>query len=118
MFGIAYNDLFVQHYAQQTIQITKETYDHKVKRIIREVTGSEAEHYTELWTHESGLRFDAKNPSSGACGIVQALPCSKLPCGLTIKDVECQIRWGLSYVEQRYGSGTQALNFWDENNWY
>lgn len=65
---------------------------------------------------ESGCRPDAINPSSGACGIPQALPCSKLPC--TLQDPVCQLRWMSQYVAQRYGSWSAARAFHLRMNWY
>jgi hypothetical protein len=69
-----------------------------------------------LILHESGCRPDAINPSSGACGIPQALPCSKMNC--TLQDPVCQLRWMSNYVTQRYGSWRNARVFWEQNNWY
>lgn len=69
-----------------------------------------------LILHESGCRPDAINPSSGACGIPQALPCSKMKC--TLQDPVCQLRWMDSYIKARYGSWANAKAFWVANNWY
>ena len=73
-----------------------------------------------LWNHESGWQWDATNPSSGAYGIPQALPASKLAtAGDDWKDnAATQITWGLNYIAERYGSPTQAKRFWLANNWY
>jgi len=65
---------------------------------------------------ESSLNSHAVNPSSGACGLFQALPCSKMKCALG--DTECQIKWGLGYIKNRYGTPTEALNFHLAHNWY
>ena len=64
----------------------------------------------QLIINESGCRPDAVNPSSGACGIPQALPCSKMPC--TLQDPVCQLRWMNAYVTERYSSWEGALGFW------
>lgn len=77
------------------------------------VSGADADF---LILHESGCRPDAINPSSGACGIPQALPCSKMEC--TLNDPVCQLRWMDSYVKSRYGSWANAKAFWVANNWY
>lgn len=55
---------------------------------------------------------------SGACGIFQALPCSKL--GTQGLDLENQVAWGLNYVKSRYGTPSKALAFWKAQspNWY
>ena len=63
-----------------------------------------------LIINESGCRPDAVNPSSGACGIPQALPCSKLPCSL--QDPVCQLKWMDGYVKARYTTWERALGFW------
>lgn len=65
---------------------------------------------------ESGWRLDAINPFSGACGLFQFLPCGKMNCDL--EDAECQIDAGLNYIKGRYQNPTNALRFWQENNWY
>jgi len=67
-----------------------------------------------LIMRESGCNPNAVNRSSGACGIPQALPCSKLG---TNDPVE-QIRWMQNYVVRRYGSWAGAVAFHNANNWY
>jgi hypothetical protein len=71
-----------------------------------------------LISHESGHDPLAINPSSGACGLFQAHPCAKMRCALD--DVDCQIRWGIGYIEQRYGDPTTAWEFWNAQSphWY
>ena len=71
----------------------------------------------DLIQRESGCNHLAVNPSSGACGIPQALPCSKLPQGLNTPPVE-QLKWMQNYVMARYGSWESAIAFHDSNNWY
>lgn len=66
----------------------------------------------KLIINESGCKPHAKNPSSGACGIPQAWPCSKLPCELNNSGAVCQLKWMDSYVKGRYGSWDKALSFW------
>lgn len=87
-----------------------------VVSVISKYAGAATPAAIELWRRESGLRPGAINKSSGACGLVQALPCSKLPCSLS--DTECQVKWGTEYVSRRYGGFEQALAFHDKNNWY
>jgi len=119
-FDINADQLFVRNYEQVTTVTTRETHAHKVERLIHEYSGSHATQTIQLWGGESGLRWWAKNPTSGACGIPQAHPCSKMPCELTFADVECQIRWGYDYIKNRYGDGRQALAFWQSQlpHWY
>lgn len=67
-----------------------------------------------LWTRESNWNPAARNRSSGACGIPQALPCSKIPD----MSPQGQIEWGLNYIKQRYGTPTKAWQFWLAHHWY
>lgn len=68
----------------------------------------------DLIYRESGCRVDAKNASSGAYGIPQSLPGSKM--AEFGDDWETnpvtQIRWMTKYVNNRYGGWRQALDFW------
>jgi hypothetical protein len=61
---------------------------------------------------ESNCRPNAVNPTSGACGIPQAYPCSKMKCALNNSGAVCQLKWMQSYVMRRYGSWDSALSFW------
>ncbi len=72
----------------------------------------------ELWTRESGWDNMARNPSSGAFGIPQALPPTKMPKAAQEGDPASQIAWGLQYIKGRYGSPSSALAFHDAHNWY
>jgi uncharacterized protein YabE (DUF348 family) len=67
-------------------------------------------------TKESTWRPDAVNKSSGACGLVQALPCSKL--GANWSDPVVALKWQAQYVNERYGGYRQAYEFWTRNKWY
>ena len=59
-----------------------------------------------LWTRESNWRINADNPSSSAYGIPQALPGSKMSSAGAdwATNPVTQIRWGLGYIQDRYGS--------------
>ncbi|GAA1691757.1 hypothetical protein GCM10009808_05920 [Microbacterium sediminicola] len=65
---------------------------------------------------ESGWNPNATNRSSGACGLVQALPCSKVP-GNGYDPVD-NLRWANGYAVGRYGSWAGAYNFWINNHWW
>jgi hypothetical protein len=65
---------------------------------------------------ESGCNPNAVNPSSGACGVAQELPCGKSGCSLG--DGACQVRWMNSYVSGRYGSWANALGHSYSVGWY
>ncbi|HEV7193392.1 MAG TPA: ubiquitin-like domain-containing protein [Jatrophihabitantaceae bacterium] len=73
-----------------------------------------------LWDHESGWRVNAANPS-GAYGIPQALPGSKMasagPDWQT--NATTQITWGLDYIQSRYSTPCSAWSSWQANGgWY
>jgi len=74
----------------------------------------------KLWERESNWKLTATNPSSGAYGIPQSLPASKMAsAGADWRtNAETQIKWGIGYIEGRYGSPCAALAHSDENNWY
>lgn len=67
-------------------------------------------------TRESGWNPNAMNASSGACGLAQALPCSKVP-GNPLDPVN-SLNWMNGYVNGRYGGWEGAYNFWQQNHWY
>lgn len=73
-----------------------------------------------LWNRESGWRQSAHNPSSGAHGIPQALPGSKMASAGAdwYSNPQTQIKWGLSYISSRYGTPCSAMGFWYNHNWY
>ncbi len=73
-----------------------------------------------LWEKESNWNHTADNPSSSAYGIPQALPGSKMSSagGDWETNPETQIRWGLGYIGDRYGSPCSAWEHSVNNNWY
>ncbi|CAB4540368.1 unannotated protein [freshwater metagenome] len=74
----------------------------------------------KLWERESNWRWNATNRSSGAYGIPQSLPASKMAsAGADWRtNPETQILWGLGYIDGRYGSPCAALVHSDVHNWY
>ena len=73
-----------------------------------------------LWALESGWNIYASNPSSGAYGIPQALPGSKMAsAGPDWQgDAATQIRWGLTYIQGTYGSPCAAWSHEEADGWY
>lgn len=73
-----------------------------------------------LWSHESGWRVTATNSSSGAYGIPQALPGSKMASagGDWRTNARTQISWGLSYISSTYGTPCNAWSIWQTRGWY
>lgn len=74
----------------------------------------------KLWHKESGWNPNATNPSSGAYGIPQALPAGKMrsagPDWRT--NPRTQMRWGMNYIEGRYGTPLKAWQHSQAHNWY
>lgn len=77
-------------------------------------TGAQWDALYLLWMRESGWNPNSFNSSSGACGIPQALPCSKI----TDKSIHGQVTWGLNYVQGRYGNPVAAYSHWRSYGWY
>ncbi len=73
-----------------------------------------------LWTKESGWNVYADNPTSSAYGIPQALPGEKMASAGAdwATNPATQIRWGLGYIADRYGSPCSAWGHSQANNWY
>ena len=81
------------------------------------------EQYTclnRLWTKESHWNYQARNPRSGAHGIAQALPATKMDkVGTDWRtNPVTQIQWGLLYISERYDSPCAAWNKWRRSNYY
>lgn len=83
-------------------------------------TGAEWDALLQLWNRESEWKTDADNPSSGAYGIPQSLPGSKMAsAGADWKtNPATQIKWGLKYIKDRYGSPSAAMVHENSYNWY
>ncbi|NEB07689.1 transglycosylase SLT domain-containing protein [Streptomyces coelicoflavus] len=76
--------------------------------------------FSNIVNHESSWNYQAVNPSSGAYGLFQALPAGKYAsAGADWRtNPATQIKWGLSYMDNRYGSPCEAWTFWQANHWY
>ncbi|MFI6682051.1 transglycosylase SLT domain-containing protein [Streptomyces sp. NPDC050485] len=76
--------------------------------------------FSNIVNHESGWNPSATNSSSGAYGLVQALPGNKMASAGADWQTNpaTQIKWGLNYMKDRYGSPCGAWNFWQQNSWY
>ncbi|MET9126900.1 peptidoglycan DD-metalloendopeptidase family protein [Streptomyces sp. NPDC004528] len=78
----------------------------------------------KLWDGESGWRWNAKNSSSGAYGIPQALPGNKMASAGSdwLTNPRTQIRWGMDYIKHRpdYGTPAAAYSKWLSRSphWY
>ncbi|MGW0554700.1 aggregation-promoting factor C-terminal-like domain-containing protein [Streptomyces sp. NPDC002926] len=76
--------------------------------------------FSNIVDHESSWNYQAQNASSGAYGLVQALPGSKMSSAGADWQTNpaTQIKWGLNYMNSRYDSPCGAWSFWQANNWY
>lgn len=71
-----------------------------------------------LVTRESSWNPNAINKSSGACGLMQFLPCSTTKAGADWNNPVTALKKGNDYVNARYGSWNNAVAFWQKNHWY
>lgn len=73
-----------------------------------------------LWAKESGWNHFAMNRSSGAYGIPQSLPGEKMASAGAdwATNPATQIKWGLGYIEARYGTPCAAWGHSQQKNWY
>ena len=75
---------------------------------------------SNLWAKESGWNYQSYNASSGAGGIPQALPASKMASAGSdwASSAATQIKWGLDYIARGYGSPCAAWSHSQSMNWY
>ena len=83
-------------------------------------TGAQWDCLDWLWTRESGWNTYALNTTSGAYGIPQSLPASKMAAAGADWQANpaTQIRWGLSYIAGRYGTPCAAWAHEEADSWY
>ncbi|MFI9078374.1 transglycosylase SLT domain-containing protein [Streptomyces sioyaensis] len=84
------------------------------------MAGDQFQCFSNIVDHESGWNYKATNAGSGAYGLVQALPGSKMSSAGSDWQTNpaTQIKWGLNYMNDRYGSPCGAWSFWQANSWY
>ncbi|MEU6594662.1 transglycosylase SLT domain-containing protein [Streptomyces sp. NPDC046881] len=84
------------------------------------VAGGQYQCFSNIVDHESSWNYRAVNASSGAYGLFQALPGSKMASAGADWQTNpaTQIKWGLNYMNSRYGSPCEAWSFWQANHWY
>ncbi|MFF5333098.1 transglycosylase SLT domain-containing protein [Streptomyces sp. NPDC013181] len=93
----------------------------EVQAIARQIVPADQfQCFSNIVNHESTWNYRASNPSSGAYGLVQALPGSKMASAGAdwMTNPATQIKWGLSYMNNRYQSPCGAWSFWQANHWY
>ncbi|MFC9290149.1 transglycosylase SLT domain-containing protein [Streptomyces sp. NPDC057052] len=84
------------------------------------VPGGQYQCFSNIVDHESSWNYKAVNASSGAYGLFQALPAGKYASAGADWQTNpaTQIKWGLNYMNDRYGSPCDAWSFWQANHWY
>ncbi|WP_030850450.1 transglycosylase SLT domain-containing protein [Streptomyces sp. NRRL F-4474] len=93
----------------------------QVKAIAQQmVPAGQFQCFSNIINQESTWNYLAVNKSSGAYGLVQALPGTKMAsAGADWRtNPATQIKWGLNYMEDRYGSPCAAWSFHQANGWY
>ncbi|MFJ6087280.1 transglycosylase SLT domain-containing protein [Streptomyces sp. NPDC092369] len=93
----------------------------QVKAMAAQIVGSgQYQCFSNIVDHESTWNYLAVNPSSGAYGLVQALPGDKMATvGADWRtNPATQIKWGLNYMNQAYGSPCDAWAFWQVHHAY
>ena len=83
--------------------------------------GTQWNDLVSLWNQESGWNQFAQNPQSGAYGIPQALPPTKLPAAGQASggsSPSAQMTWGIQYIAETYGSPSAAWDHEVSNGWY
>lgn len=94
----------------------------EVQAIARQIVPADQfQCFSNIVSRESGWNYKAQNASSGAYGLVQALPGSKMSSAGADWQTNpaTQIKWGLNYMSSaKYGSPCGAWSFWQANHWY
>lgn len=101
----------------------QEIIDYVHQEVVRRWGEEQWEATYQLIMHESGFNPNSVNKSSGACGLFQANPCSKvIKHGYTkyYTDWKEQVRWGLDWitVHKRYGTPKKAWKYWKKHGNY
>jgi flagellar biosynthesis GTPase FlhF len=93
----------------------------EVQAMARQIVGAgQYQCFSNIVSRESGWNYQATNASSGAYGLVQALPGSKMSsAGADWRtNPATQIKWGLNYMNSKYHSPCGAWSFWQANHYY
>ncbi|MEV5984550.1 lytic transglycosylase domain-containing protein [Streptomyces sp. NPDC052051] len=93
----------------------------QVQAIARQIVpAGQFQCFSNIVNHESTWNYRATNASSGAYGLVQALPAGKMASAGADWQTNpaTQIKWGLNYMNASYGSPCGAWSFWQANHWY
>jgi hypothetical protein len=111
--------------AIRQVELAREPHGAKLvaKALIVEKYQWDEEQYSclnKLWTKESHWNYKARNKVSGAHGIAQALPATKMEVVGTDwrTNPVTQISWGLKYINERYDSPCKAWSKFKRSRWY
>ena len=111
--------------AIRQVELAREPHGAKLvaKALIAEKYQWDEEQYSclnKLWTKESHWNYKARNKVSGAHGIPQALPATKMEIVGTDwrTNPVTQISWGLKYINERYDSPCKAWSKFKRSRWY
>ncbi|MFB8235825.1 lytic transglycosylase domain-containing protein [Kitasatospora purpeofusca] len=100
---------------------SKPTYSGSPREIAAQIVpAGQLQCFNNIVSRESSWNVTATNASSGAYGLVQALPGSKMASAGSDwrTNPATQIKWGLDYMNSRYGSPCGAWSFWQSHHWY
>ncbi len=115
-YKVKYEEPKVEPSAPIVAQPSTDPKDIAFKRVCETWGEDQWAAFDKLITKESGWNINAVNKSSGACGLGQALPCSKL--GDARGNPSAEIDWIITYINNRYGNPVSAWNFHLNHNWY
>jgi hypothetical protein len=111
--------------AIRQVELAREPHGAKLvaKALIAEKYQWDEEQYSclnKLWTKESHWNYKARNKVSGAHGIAQALPATKMEVVGTDwrTNPVTQITWGLKYINERYDTPCKAWSKFKRSRWY
>lgn len=121
-----FNEVIVRNPVKQIVSQGRRLVNINVSAQKRELMAAAgipaAEHqYADfIISSESGWNVTARNRNSGAYGLCQALPGSKMASagGDWETNAITQLRWCTGYASSRYGSWATAYNFWAVNHWW
>jgi hypothetical protein len=107
------------HHRGRKVRLTPKQIARAMLRSFRWST-SQFPYLNLLWSRESSWNVYASNPYSGAYGIPQAVPGSKMASAGPNweRNAKTQIRWGLRYIKDRYGSPRAAWDHELATGWY
>ena len=92
----------------------------EIERAVCEKFGDYCESALKLIEKESSFNPYAVNPYSGATGLCQSLPASKMATHGSdyLTNVDTQLAWCYDYIQNRYKNASLAWAFWLRNRWF